>query len=477
MNAVPSLRFLPLSDGKQPLYMWSVMFLVNRFEDPLFISRAMSVFCGMLTLIGIFLLSYTLYKSRLISFLSSFFWAVSPYSVFFDRMAMADSMLAMFGVWALFFTVLAVRFHRFDFAMLAGFALGGALLTKSPAVYFVILLPLVLILSPWPERKEKEKAGMREFIHLIKKLPIYIPIYLISFFMYNILRLGENFHMISSRNMDYVYPISHLWISPFNPLKINLTNTFDFFWILGPSVLVTFFLFSVIYNSKIDFVKMKKKVNPATALLFLWIAVPVLLTCLYAKTLTARYLLFVFPAFCIFSSLVFENLHSKNKLLGKVLIFGLLIYSYQAIYSNTRLLSHPEKMPLPRIERSGYLEEWTAGTGIKEVSLFLRSEYLKDPDLEMVVGTEGYFGTLPDGLQVYLNDLPGIVVIGTGLDFNQIPESLIESKKAGNRTYFVVNSTRLNTDYHDLNLKLLNSFEKARKPDGTKELLYFFEVM
>jgi predicted membrane-bound mannosyltransferase len=58
MASEPTLRFLPLSDGKQPLYMWILMFIVKYFNDPLFIGRLISVFAGLSTTIGIFVFSY-----------------------------------------------------------------------------------------------------------------------------------------------------------------------------------------------------------------------------------------------------------------------------------------------------------------------------------------------------------------------------------------------------------------------------------
>ena len=125
MGAEPGLRFLPLSDGKQPLFMWVLMFLVRRFSDPLFIGRLTSVFYGMGTLVGIFALSFYLFKSRKAALIASLLYAISPYSLFFDRMALVDSLRAMFGVWTLYFGVMTAKSKRLDFAMLTGFALGG----------------------------------------------------------------------------------------------------------------------------------------------------------------------------------------------------------------------------------------------------------------------------------------------------------------------------------------------------------------
>ena len=148
------------------------------------------------------------------------------------------------------------------------------------------------------------------------------------------------------------------------------------------------------------------------------------------------------------------------------------------------LLTAPEKADLPTTERTGYLEEWTAGYGIKEVSEILREEQRREPKAKIVVGTEGYFGTLPDGLQMYLYDAPEITVIGVGIFIDEIPSSLSESKEAGNKTYLVVNNTRLKGDALKLGLELIAAYPKALRTEGTKEYiiygpqeaLLFFEV-
>src|SRR6185369_15160012 len=94
----------------------------------------------------------------------------------------------------------------------------------------------------------------------------------------------------------------------------------------------------------------------------------------------------------------------------------------------------------------------------------------------IVVGTEGYFGTLPDGLQMYLYDRPEITVVGVGLDISQLPQSLINSQKFRNRTYLVINSDRFKGDANKLGLKLIAGYPKATRPDGTHQTLFLFEL-
>lgn len=135
MRAEETLRFLPLSDGKEPLFMWMVIPFLKFIHDPLFAGRFVSVLSGLGTLVGISYLSYLLFRSKKAALIAGLIYAISPFAFFFDRIALVDSMLAMFGIWTFIFAYLAATRERLDLAMVAGFTLGGAWLTKSPALF------------------------------------------------------------------------------------------------------------------------------------------------------------------------------------------------------------------------------------------------------------------------------------------------------------------------------------------------------
>jgi hypothetical protein len=336
--------------------------------------------------------------------------------------------------------------------MIAGFLLGDALLTKSPAIFFVLLLPFTLLLA----------LSYKNKVEVLKVLPLLFVTYVIGFGLYNILRLGPEFHMLAIRNKDYVYPLTHVLESPFDPLITFLKASIVWLWKLGPGIFVLLSFAGLILNFK----KYPKEVLLVTA----WALLPLLVSAEYAKVFTARYILYVLPYLVVLSALVFR---SKKIKFIKVLLVVLL---FHAALIDFKILGSIESAPLPRSERSGYLEEWTAGTGIKKASEFIRTQHKNNPSQKIVVGTEGYFGTLPDGLQAYLNDLPEITVIGTGLDFTEIPSSLIDSKRAGNKTFFVVNDSRMKVKPEEIGLLVLQSYPKAQRPDGSREVLLLMEV-
>ncbi len=464
MGAEATLRFLPLSDGKQPLFMWILMFIVRRFSDPLFISRLLSIFTGLGTILGIFALTNLLFKSKKISLLAAFLWAVCPIAFFFDRMALVDSMLTMFGVWVLFFSVLTAKLRRLDTAMIAGFMLGFALLTKSPALFFTLLIPVTWIYS-------------KNFKDLVKNIGLTLVTLIIGYAMYNILRLGPDFGIIASRNQDYVLPISHLWTNPKDPLIFHIAEIFtDWFIKMGPSVGLILGLIGILIGFKKHFRE--------TLILFAWFLVPLIVESEYAKVFTVRYVLMTIPFFLILVSISILNI--KNNFLHIACYMLLLIFVIQALIFNKNLVTDPEIANLPSSERSGYLEEWSAGTGIKQVADYLKA---LQTNKQIIVGTEGFFGTLPDGLQIYLNNYPKIVVLGTGVTFGDVPSQLKAALKAGDATYFIVNSSRLNIkkeDWDKYGLKLIHSYPKALRREhesheyvryGPQESLLFFEVV
>jgi hypothetical protein len=369
-------------------------------------------------------------------------------------------MLAMFGIWTFILSYIAVTKERLDFAMLAGFALGGAWLTKSPALFFALMLPTLWLFIKSPSGPEALRAG--GLIHFLKIFGLTIVTVIIGYGMYNILRLGPNWSMIASRNLDYVYPFSHLLTSPFDPLKPFLLQAWQWIVMMGPWLLMVFGLIGYLVNWK--------KHWKATIVLTVWFFAPIFAQAEFAKVFTARYILFTVPFLIIVVSSAFLE---TRKVWSKILIVILAIFMAQSLVFDYYLLISPEKANLPRSERSGYLEEWTAGQGIYEISQYLKDEQKANPDEKIIVGTEGYFGTLPDALQAYMNDTPSVTVIGIGLTFDGIPPQLVNAKKAGDKIYLVVNKSRFGHEPSKDGLKIVGEYPKGVRPDGSQDSLLF----
>lgn len=453
MRAEPSLRFLPLSDGKQPFYMWLLIPTLKLFTDPLIAGRTLSAFAGLGTVFGISFAAWLVFKNWRAVFLAAAIATILPFLVFFDRMALVDSLLAMFFIWTFNFSWLAVIHSRLDLAMLAGFALGFAWLTKSPAVFALLLLPTLLLLS---NRKK-----------ILKSCGLILVTFIIAFGMYQILRLGPEFHMIALRNKDYVFPVWEvLFHHPLDPLKPHLIDVFNFYLYLLTPVGLLLLVWGT-FAGKLTHWRTR-------VILVLWALGPVLAEAAIAKAFTARYILFSVPFVILVMVHALEHIGQlTHKHFLTLVAAGLLIIS--GLVSDGLYLARLQMAPLPKNERSGYLEEWTAGYGLKEVSQYLRQAAPSGP---VLVGSEGFFGTPFDALQLYLNDVPNVRVIGVGVWIDSVNERLVNSL-ADNQVFLVVNSSRFHADPDKLQprLKLIADYPKAIRPDGSQEYLLFFQVL
>lgn len=455
MRAVASLRFLPLSDGKQPFFMWLIIPFLKIFNDPLVAGRLVSIFAGFGTMIGIFVLTYLLFKNKHLSFFSALIYVISPFAFFFDRMALADGLLSLFGIWFLIFAILTVLYQRLDCAMIAGILLGLGLITKSPAIIFAILLPTTILFFDWKKS---------DSVKWLKLFGLWLVIGIFAFAIYNILRLGPEFHMIAIRNKDYVFSFSEVLNHPFNPLIANLKSVINWNFILLTPLVFLSGIVGIYFALKKNF--------KSGVILLIWLIAPLFAQSLIAKVFTSRYIFFTVPFILIFAAFtineVFTKVHSKIL----TTVFLVIIFLFPVLQLRLLMFS-PQSAWLPANERSGYLEMWTAGYGIKE-----SADYLKEvaKTQKVLVGTEGYFGTLPDGLQIYLEKVPNITVIGVGYPIKEIPEKL-KNGLFDNRVFLLVNDSRFEVK-NTAGLKLISRYPKAVNPKtGSRENLLFLEVV
>ena len=458
MRAVQSLRFIPLSDGKQPLFMWLVIPFLKIFSDPLAAGRMVSILAGFGTMIGVGVLSYSLFKKKEISLFAIILYLISPFVFFFDRMALVDGLLSFFGIWFLILIVLLVNHKRLDLAMIAGILSGLGLITKSPALFFLLMLPLTLILSNFKISFKRPR--------LLASISIFFYwgiVLIFGYSIYNILRLGPEFHMIAIRNKDYIFSFSEILKHPLNPLIGNLKSAVSWYWIMLTPPTFILGLFGI-------FLTLKKDLKMGMFLL-LWLMIPLVGQSAMAKVFTSRYVLFSVPIFLIFAAVLLEQIFStfKNKILTTIFLAVIFIVPFYQVFL---LIAFPQRAYLPENERKGYLEMWTAGYGIKE-----SAEYLKDiaKTQKVLVGTEGYFGTLPDGLQIYLEKVPNITIIGVGQPVIEVSPKLIDGLK-DSRVFLLVNDSRFKV-VNDSRLTLINKYPKAISRQGTRENLLLFEIL
>jgi len=467
---VETLRFIPLTDGKQPLFMWLTVPFLSFFKDPLIAARFLSILSGFINLIFIFLISSLIYYkpkkvsknplkhvfksvnfSYYYSLATSFIYIILPFALFFDRLATPDNLLSSLVLASTFLTILQFNYYRLDISLLMGVCLGLAWLTKSPALYFITLTCLSLVIYSFFSKSKKPL--------IVKLFHSLLPAVIATVFYFT-LKLGPQFHMIAIRNKDYIWPITEVLKHPLDPLKPHFMAVFSLYKYFVSLPIILVFLTGLVLSIK-NFTK-----NYILIFLLSLFLIPIFATTFLAKVFTGRYILFSLPFFVILLTYFFTYIPqkvTKNRLLIPILF---LIFFIPNLILINKILFAPSALILPSTE-TGYLNDWTSGWGIEDISIYLKD---RSKQANVIVGTEGHFGSLPDGLQVYTDGTPNLTIIGLGVHLSQIPENLIDAYNHGDEVYLLINTNRHFLDQSELSkLQVIKSYTR---PDNTQLVLY-----
>lgn len=428
-------RFISLTDGKQPSFIWLDMIVMKIIDDPLLSGRLVSVGAGFVTVIGLYFLSLEIFKqlnkkARIIGLVASTVVVLFPFSMVYDRLAIYESLVAAFFVWALYFQIRLVRNLRFDHSLVLGFVLGGAVLTKSIGFLSIYLMPFLMLLMEGSRKSLRSRA---------LKFIIYAGVSTcIAYGMYSILRLSPFFHIIEEKNSIFVYPVSEWmkfgFVDKIHNFSGNFSGLFNWFYIYFtlPFILLAIYAFFV-----------ERKFLKEKIILLLWFVIPFLGLCVFGKTLYPRYVFFmVMPLIPLVSFSIVSLLSKFRKLwIRAVIIIGVFAVP---IYMDYSILFNFSKAPIPRIDLEQYINGWPAGGGIAESSKFFEAQAENGP---VFVATQGTFGLLPLSYEIYFLGKKNITIKGYWpIDSEKLPEEIVK-KAIEMPTYFVFYQPCPNCEY------------------------------
>lgn len=448
----PQWRFISLTDGKQPMLVWVAMILMKFIEDPLLAARLTSVASGFFTLIGLWFLTRELFKSTKVAFLTSFLYVVYPFAIVLDRMAIYDSMVAAFFVWALYFSILLIRRTRLDIAYTLGLVIAGGMMTKTANFFSVYLLPFLLVLFNF--RKKNWQPDLIRFALLTAFSVI------LAFFLYNILRLSPFFHIIDQKNAVFVYPFSE-WIKhPFTFFQGNLLGLLSWLYEYLKVPFIVLILISLLRYK--DFTREK-------LLLLVYFSAPFVALALFGKVIFPRFIFFMslmlLPLASLGLSYVTEYVIKKYKVsrsLAFVIVTTIFI-AYPALVS-LQFIYDPVNSRIATADNRQYINSWAGGWGVKESVEYFRNEA---KDKKIYVATAGTFGLLPAALEIYLVENKNIEIKGYW-PVDVLPKEVL--RKAEDMPTFLITYQRENEGLEQKgNLKLVFQIRQ-----GNTE--YFYKV-
>jgi hypothetical protein len=438
--------FLSMLDGKPPLHIWLLM-PFSHMTDPVLAGRLFSVFVGLGILFLLTLFVRELGFSDRSRRFTQLLYCILPYWIFLERLSVAEPLMALWLLGMIYSaTVLLLReklSKRHALIFVLSFAC--ALLTKTTAFFFIPIVPVFLLGILFVKKKNTE---------WVKTIQKTLPVVFLSGFagglIFLLLKLSPLFPSLFSRSVDYTFTLSDILGGEWKYILFTSTPRV-LRWIVW--YITPFSLLALFFSGWMGAALLLSAATYAAPLLIL------------GRVLTTRYffplLIFVTPAIALGLD---QLLKSSAQKFGKQLFFFLCLSSSVFI----ALISiEPYKFPYVEEDTKQYVTDWSSGYGIPQVRSFILDEIAhgKTP----YIATEGYFGTLPDGLQIYFaqKKYAGKVIIeGIGQPVTEIPKKLRE-KARDQDVYVVVNEHR----FFDTNMEHFELVEAYLRPYGGPLLL------
>jgi 4-amino-4-deoxy-L-arabinose transferase-like glycosyltransferase len=428
-------RFIPLTDGKPPLFHWFMMLTLKLFSDPLFAGRIVSVAAGMANLVLIWYLAYLLFERKLISHLAAILYLASPFMIVYDRLAVVDDLLTTFSLLSLIMAIQLVRKPALDKALILGFAIGGGLLTKATGLFFLIFTPFTLLLVIKP-------ALIKKPLNLLPWLGGLLVAFVTGEGMYAILRLSPFFYRIGQKNSEFLISFGEFFRHPFALTWGNLKSLYS--WQIGYLTIPIFILLSIALF-------IPKHIRPKLVL-FVYFLAPLIIIASFNKIIFPRFLLFSTPFLLILAAVGLAHIYDRvqTKIRWPIVLLAIIYPAFVTLI----YVINPLKAPIVQADRDQYIDGWSAGFGINETVAYLKNQAQENP---IFVGTQGTFGLMPYALEIYLADNPNIRM-QSYWPVNTIPEE-VKTKAAQMPTYFIYNELQKIPDQPEL--ELIGTYKKG----------------
>jgi 4-amino-4-deoxy-L-arabinose transferase-like glycosyltransferase len=351
--------------GGKYLQVWLVALTLPFADDPLQSARILSAGIGLLAGIGCFLLTRHLYRRDDAAVVATALYAIVPYPLFFDRMALVDGLLSALVIWALLFSLLTVSQGRWWQTLMLGSCLGMAAATRLTGVIFLAFPLLVAWL--WRDEYPLRRVLPRLLVAALLMVPWLLPSVLDFAPQYKVAlshswtsseedgishltRLGQNLNTIAAALWAYLtLPIMLLALAEAGRSIYRRDKST---WLLSLAALVTLVFFFLTADSEKFY---PRYILPAFPFLMI----------MAARSLVAL------------TDWVWGHSHVPGTIpqLRLILLAGLvLLASLPALRFDYLLLTEPPRASWTSIDRWQYIDGWPAGYGIVDATAYLRQQ-------------------------------------------------------------------------------------------------------
>jgi 4-amino-4-deoxy-L-arabinose transferase-like glycosyltransferase len=368
----------PLADGK-PLEVWPMVPLVWLGLHPLTAVRAMNVLAGMAGAVLTYRLARQL-GDRRTAFVCGACFAICPFVVYLQRLALAETFLCTAGIWALISVLQFIKSPTTWHAVLVAASLFLVAFCKFPVGFiFLISMPLAFVTMPAAERRNllRQPALRRVFAAHVPVLSLALIVALVATVqVWRGQSPGFGLKILAGEGMGRYQDIAKTLGVPGISLTGELAAQLS--W---PVVVIG----GIGIAASLILGDWRQRWLVAVG------AVPMLGMALLAEFWFPRYLLFTLPPLIVGAVLGWRSLAPRVGRFGYPLELGVVAICAGLLGRQSALLIlNPRAANWSQIDRVQYFEGWSSGYGYREAANFILGSSEVPPMIYSLDGHSSY---------------------------------------------------------------------------------------
>ncbi len=446
IESTHSQWFISLTDGKPPLLVWMTAFFLTVLPDGWYLiaGRLSAVIAGAVSVVAIFKLTELLFEDVKVAIVTTLLYIIFPFALLYDRMALFDPLLQATLLSSAYFAIKTAKTLSVKYALLWGFSLGLAFLSKPTAILFMGLLPLGYLMFSFEKIKK----------HWKKVVGLGLLAVVVAEIINNLQRVSSVYFMAGIKNAQFQQPVEELLRNPF---ALTIGNMQGFIsWIHG------YYTLPILLIGLIGFIALVyRHFRIGVLLVALWI-VPIIALATVGREIFPRYMLFTVPYFLIaLGYIIFQAFTYAGKKFWVVGI-AVLVLIFPLLRMDYYLLTSPEKASLPQTDYDQLVGTHPSGYGLDQAYNFINDQISQGQHVTLV--TQGTFGLYPYAFQLEYWDDPRITILPKW-PLDSIDDEILAAQESS-RVIIILK------EHSEIPEKLpLNLIKKIEKPSGEYPLL------
>ncbi len=405
--------------GKEPLLPFLYAFTGSTINNLLLGSRLVTVLLSLITLLGLYMVTKEMLQvgirsrhgvlklvqddvnGEMATVFACLLYAVVPYAVFFDRLALMDSAVGTIAVWSLYLTHRIIKKTTWMNGLLLGTVLGLGLWIKFSSAMYVVLY--VLVVSYYGYKNQEKVSNGTSLLQLLVPIilagVIFLPLESHSYYIEHLQLLGQ-----------YTYPLFSIFSFPLTIWMTNFLHVFNWMFFLLTPLVFCLALWGVVVDKK------KLYMLPVV-----WFVIPFFYEVLYAKLFTSRQAFSLIIPLLILAGYGLARLWMRHKTAGYAAL-GIIVAV--SLYVDSVLLSNPPAFPSlfpgqTKADLDAYVQGFSSGYGVQEAISYLQLQAKQQP-ITVVIRND--HGNPEDAIVGYLHYQKNTKVIPLNDPQSQIGE-------------------------------------------------------